>query len=107
MASSSDDGSGPARAAQLRERIDRGGAGDKVSVSDPAAAPLGTDDEAAGTPPTMEQVERAARLETRAAMDDEKRTPEELQSGQPFARTAAFVAIAVALAVLVWWLFLR
>ena len=42
--------SGAAKAAQLRDRIDRGGAGDKVAFSDPAAAPLGTDDEAAGTP---------------------------------------------------------
>ena len=33
---------------QLRERIDRGETGDKVDFPDSAAAPLGTDDEAAG-----------------------------------------------------------
>ena len=35
---------------QLRDDIDRGRTGDKVNFSDPAAAPLGTDEEAAGTP---------------------------------------------------------
>jgi hypothetical protein len=36
----------------LRRRIDHGELGDKVDFPDPAAAPLGTDDEAAGHPPT-------------------------------------------------------
>lgn len=40
----------------LRHRIDRGMAGYKKGFPDPAAAPLGTDDEAAGTPPTAEQI---------------------------------------------------
>lgn len=35
----------------LRKAIDTGRTGDKVSWSDPAAAPLGTDDEAAGETP--------------------------------------------------------
>lgn len=39
---------GPTR---LRDRTDRGLAGDKVPAPDPAAAPLGTDDEAAGARP--------------------------------------------------------
>lgn len=33
--------------------------------SDPAAAPLGTDDEAAGHPPTAEQIQLAAAVELR------------------------------------------
>jgi hypothetical protein len=36
---------------QLRNAIDSGMTGDKVDASDPAAAPLGTDDEAAGVQP--------------------------------------------------------
>ena len=36
--------------AELRARIDRGETGDKVAGFDSAAAPLGTDEEAAGTP---------------------------------------------------------
>ena len=39
---------------KLRDRIDRGDAGSKVDVLDPAAAPLGTDEEAAGTPVDLE-----------------------------------------------------
>lgn len=38
-------------AAQLKHDIDSGKTGDKVDAFDPAAAPLGTDDEAAGTHP--------------------------------------------------------
>ena len=45
--------SGPARANRMRERIDRG------DTDDPSAAPLGTDAEAGGHPPTREEVRRA------------------------------------------------
>jgi hypothetical protein len=45
--------------AQLRDDIDRGLTGDKVRAIDHAAAPLGTDDEAAGTPPSGEAVRQA------------------------------------------------
>ena len=44
---------------QLRRDIDRGRTGDKIEVSDPAAAPLGTDEEAAGTPTPGEAVQQA------------------------------------------------
>jgi hypothetical protein len=37
--------------AKLKGDIDRGRAGDKVDAVDPAIVPLGTDEEAAGTPP--------------------------------------------------------
>jgi hypothetical protein len=48
--------------AKLKHDIDRGRSGDKNAV-DPAAAPLGTDDEAAGTPPTRRQLNMAHRSE--------------------------------------------
>jgi hypothetical protein len=48
-----------ATTAQLRDDIDRGRTGSKICVADPAAAPLGTDEEAAGTPPTGEAVQQA------------------------------------------------
>jgi hypothetical protein len=51
---------------QLRIAIDQGRAGDKVDASDPAAAPLGTDDEAGGTPNSTSQVRVAAAHEVRA-----------------------------------------
>ncbi|MGK9167445.1 hypothetical protein KXR53_14165 [Inquilinus limosus] len=44
---------------QLRHDIDRGLTGDKIPVQDPAAAPLGTDDEAAGMPPTPDEIHNA------------------------------------------------
>ena len=44
---------------QLREAIDRGGAADKVNAADPAAAPLGADDEAAGYPPQPAEILRS------------------------------------------------
>jgi hypothetical protein len=61
---------------QLRDDIDHGRTGDKVSVSDPAAAPLGTDEEAAGTPLSAAVVqqardyERAIGLEVSGSRDD-------------------------------------
>lgn len=55
----------PKTSAQLRDEIDRGQAADKVSFPDPAAAPLGTDDEAAGHPPTPEQIALARKHEVR------------------------------------------
>ena len=48
---------------RLRHDIDRGRARDKVDFPDPAAAPLGTDDEAAGTPPAPESIQLAYDLE--------------------------------------------
>lgn len=50
--------------AQLRDDIDSGRTGDKVPASDPAAAPLGTDDEAAGAPHQPEVVATVRRAET-------------------------------------------
>jgi len=48
---------------QLRDDIDRGRTGEKVDWSDPAAAPLGTDEEAAGTPPRAKTVDTTRRRE--------------------------------------------
>jgi hypothetical protein len=51
---------------QLRAAIDSGKTGDKVAASDPATAPLGTDDEAGGAPPSANEVVLAADTEIRA-----------------------------------------
>ncbi len=48
---------------QLRMAIDQGNG--KVDATDPAAAPLGTDDEAGGTPNSFAQVRLAAAHEIR------------------------------------------
>jgi len=52
-------------AAQLRRDIDRGHTGDKVAWPDPALAPLGTDEEAAGTPLAPGDIAAARRAERR------------------------------------------
>jgi hypothetical protein len=88
----------------LRDEIDRGGTGDKVAFSDPAAAPLGTDAEAGGHAPDRDQVKRAAAHETpRANPEDRKKTPAELQGNRLSLRVliiAAAVLIALSLVVL-------
>ena len=50
-------------AQELKGAIDSGQTGDQVAFHDPGAAPLGTDDEAAGTPDTPERVALAMRQE--------------------------------------------
>jgi hypothetical protein len=55
--------------AQLREDIQRGHTGDKVKVRDPAAAPLGTDEEAAGRPVPAIAAQRARDAETNSPIE--------------------------------------
>ena len=52
--------------AQLRHAITTGQSRDKVSNIDPAAAPLGTDDEAAGRPPSRDEIRLAAQEELKS-----------------------------------------
>jgi hypothetical protein len=55
---------------RLRGEIDSHRTGDKVAGNDPAAAPLGTDEEAAGTPVDSKAVEQARRYELADAKPD-------------------------------------
>jgi succinate dehydrogenase / fumarate reductase cytochrome b subunit len=55
--------SGTPTAQELKGAIDAGRTGDKVISFDPGAAPLGTDDEAAGTPDTPARAALAMRQE--------------------------------------------
>jgi hypothetical protein len=64
------DKSGERRAAtvdRLRADIDAGRTRDKVAASDPAAAPLGADEEAAGTPLGADAIALARRQELKPA----------------------------------------
>ncbi len=67
-------------AAQLRGDIDRGRTADKAAGLDPAAAPMETDAEAGGTPPSADVVEQARALENRGAAaanaNDPSKTPD-------------------------------
>jgi len=58
----------------LRAEIDAGRTRDKVAVSDPAAAPLGTDDEAAGMSPRPAEVAEAMHYETSTPTEEPDRS---------------------------------
>ena len=49
--------------AMLKADIDSGATGDKTEVFDPGLSPLGTDDEAAGRPPSAERIRIARHYE--------------------------------------------
>jgi len=49
----------------VRGDIDKGRTGDKAAGVDPAAAPMETDAEAGGTPPSIAEIEEALRYEGR------------------------------------------
>lgn len=86
---------------QLRDKIDRGRAGDKVPVLDPATAPLGTDAEAGGSRPepsidvadVERRVERGSHLES-------NRPPIAADSGELKDRTGRKTPMAVVVGLL-------
>ncbi|MFO1080323.1 MAG: hypothetical protein U1E23_06840 [Reyranellaceae bacterium] len=59
-----------ATVSQLKADIDGGRTGDKRRGFDPAAAPLGTDDEAAGSPPPGAAIDHARASEARPRLAD-------------------------------------
>ena len=85
---------------KLRHDIDRGRGGDKVDASDPAAAPLGTDDEAAGTPPSPEAVDLAHRHEIGASLTSSEKNGDHGIAIYLGVVGAAIVAVASAIAFL-------
>jgi len=59
--------------ARLRHDIDRGRGVDKVDNIDPAASPLGTDDEAAGNSPTAAEIKLAYKHEIGRGASSERK----------------------------------
>ena len=93
-------------APQLQGDTDSGRSGDKVGVFDPALAPLGTDDEAAGRPPEAARVAMARRAETteRWAGDGNKEGyPHRRGGGALYAFIALIVVIAALFVGLTWF----
>ncbi len=76
---------------RLRHEISRGKVGDKVDHPDPAAAPLGTDDEAAGMSPTPEE----RRMAAATAPSDRQEKEAAVGAG------SIYVAIVVAIVIVV------
>lgn len=83
---------------RVRADIDSGVTGEKVSASDPAMAPLGTDDEAAGTPLTRKQIA----IETAAQPRVEPAGENSSSALAVFAVSIA--AVAIAIVALAYWL---
>lgn len=87
---------------QLRIAIDQGTAGDKVDVTDPAAAPLGTDDEAGGSPNTAAQVRLAAAHEVCARPSSARQRTSGLGAAWWFIALSVFIGAAIVASV--FWL---
>ena len=88
---------------QLRDDIDQGRSGDKVRFRDPAVAPLGTDEEAAGTPIDPQVIAQTRATEARMARPtDAQRSAEGRVSDVWW--WFAMVAVAVAWCGAAWWL---
>ena len=90
---------------QLRRDITSGATGDKVPVIDPAATPLGTDDEAAGAPPSPEMIAAVRRHERETAPRRSPLDPTDPgRDSRPAWQFAAAVALLAAVGVLAWWI---
>jgi hypothetical protein len=85
---------------QLRADIDRGRTGDKVAAPDPAAVPLGTDEEAAGTPVPSSAITAARDLELARAQN----RPQKSMLGVTWALAGFVVLLAIAV---MWWMLWR
>jgi hypothetical protein len=80
---------------QLRIAIDQGHSGSKVDATDPAAAPLGTDDEAGGTPNSTAQVRAAAAHEIRATPSSPRQRAAGIGAAWWLIGISALIGIAV------------
>nr|WP_247894131.1 hypothetical protein [Azospirillum oleiclasticum] len=93
---------GPATGERVRDAIDAGLTGDKIPYADPAAAPLGTDAEAAGNPPQPGEAppQPAAAIPEGHAKGHELPARTTLGIGVAAALVAAAVALVVAVVLL-------
>jgi len=85
-------------AAQLKDDINRGRTGGKIPLFDPAAAPLGTDEEAAGTPISAAAADHARMQEIRRPArppSEQDRPPPARWSVILWAAGAAVIALAL------------
>jgi hypothetical protein len=97
--------SGRPTVAMLQGDIDSGRTGDKNLTLDPSAAPLGTDDEAAGTPPTPFHVAVARYYETVERWTGSNWKPDAAHhkwDGLPVGFIGFIVAVGLVLIVGIW-----
>jgi len=84
---------------QLRRAIDSGATGDKVHFPDPAAAPLGTDDEAGGFSPTPARAETALSTEAKPSL---RRAHAESGRSALWAVVVALLCAVLLIALAIW-----
>lgn len=90
---------------QLKADIDSGRTGDKVPTADPGLSPLGTDDEAAGRPPSAMRVALARYHETRQRWSQGGRRKSSAHQDEPWIMPAYIgltALVGVVLAVGIW-----
>jgi hypothetical protein len=80
---------------RLRGNMDRGRTGDMIENPDPAAAPLGTDDETAGALETLERLGAAARQPPPGRPDEPPAASQRRQNGLPKTMVLFFVVVAI------------
>ena len=91
--------------AMLKGDVDSGRTGDKNPVFDPGLSPLGTDDEAAGRPPSTARVALARRFEGFGRWTKGSRragAAHHKQDGVPVVFLGFILAVAVALVLGLW-----
>ncbi|MCH8686039.1 hypothetical protein [Pedomonas mirosovicensis] len=96
-------------AAQLKHDIDSGRTGDKVNFPDPAAAPLGTDDEAGGVSHSPEQIHEMRLAESSRPLDapgaDSRGNPGGAETRDATGHTArwlTYLVVAIAIGVIIY-----
>ncbi len=92
---------------QLRADIDAGATGEKVPMADPASAPLGTDDEAAGAPPPPELVAAVRKAEREGAPRRSPLDPTDTREDPGARRLIGGLALLAALGLGAAWVGLR
>ncbi|WP_407518604.1 hypothetical protein [Methylobacterium oryzisoli] len=92
--------------AQLKADIDSGRTGDKAEVYDPGLSPLGTDDEAAGRPPSPERINLARQTEgqDRFAAGDRRASYAHHRQNKALWGFVAFIGLAALVFLSVYWL---
>jgi len=84
---------------QLRHEIDRGATGEKVDFPDPAMAPLGTDDEAAGAPPSAaERRSEGRRLAAMTPVSDHRQDT----ASWPYWAIAAAIGLILSISIAIF-----
>lgn len=91
----------PRNVEQLRRDIDTGRTGDKLDYGDPAAAPLGADEEAAGTPVRSEAVRTAGERETASGALHEQARAASTTATSEVTKSKTWIYVALAVATLV------